>query len=178
MICIPLPQSLYVAFRVYYLWESFSGWHQAGFALLLVVQLACWAMFSSSATPKYASLQDGGKLISGGVDLSQGGIVECVRGCRTAIAISCFSCRAHTIDCDSLTPHLDRYTWDMLYITLFVQLGSGFISDWFWVFYLIPPGIGLYFLWTKVIYPWISRPDAEAEPVDPNAKKEKVKYRK
>ena len=51
----------------------------------------------------------------------------------------------------------------MLYVNLFVQLTSAFISDWFWLVYLIPPSIGFYYLWTKVIYPWISKPDAEVE---------------
>ena len=51
----------------------------------------------------------------------------------------------------------------MLYVTMFVQLGSGFVSDWFWLFYLIPPAIGLYYLWTGIIYPWISRPDPEQD---------------
>lgn len=73
-----------------------------------------------------------------------------------------------------------RYTWDMLYITLFVQLTTGFISDFFWLVMLIPPSIGLYFLWTKVIYPWISRPDPEPQQMpDPNDKRsQKVKYGK
>ena len=28
-----------------------------------------------------------------------------------------------------------EYTWDMLYMTLFVQLTTGFVSDWFWLLY-------------------------------------------
>lgn len=28
-----------------------------------------------------------------------------------------------------------EYTWDMLYVTLFVLLTTGFISDWFWLLY-------------------------------------------
>ena len=70
-----------------------------------------------------------------------------------------------------------EYTWDMLYTTIFVQLSTGFISDLFWLIYLIPPSIGFYFLWTKVIYPWISKPDEEAQPEMPD-KKQKVKYGK
>ena len=65
----------------------------------------------------------------------------------------------------------------MLYVNLFVQLTSAFISDWFWLVYLIPPSIGFYYLWTKVIYPWISKPDEEPE-APQQEKKQKVKYGK
>ena len=48
--------------------------------------------------------------------------------------------------------------------------------------YLIPPCIGFYYLWTMVIYPWISRPDAPAaEPAQGDMKGGKagrVKYAK
>lgn len=104
-------------------------------------------LIARAAAPKYAPLEKGGALISGGADLSQAGVLE--------------------------------YSWDMLYTTMFVQLSSAFISDWFWLLYLIPPSIGLYFLWTMVIYPWISRPDPEpAEAPDTQGKKAKVKYGK
>ena len=43
-----------------------------------------------------------------------------------------------------------EYTWDMLYTTIFVQLATC-ASDWFWLVYLIPPCVGFYFLWTRVI---------------------------
>ena len=88
-------------------------------------------MLSRAASPKYAPLEKGGQLLSGGADLSQEGVTE--------------------------------YTWDMLYVTMFVQLGTGFVSDLFWLIYLIPPSVAFYFLWTKVIYPWISKPDEDKE---------------
>ena len=69
----------------------------------------------------------------------------------------------------------------MLYTTMFVQLASGFVSDWFWLLYLVPPSIGMYYLWTGVIYPWISRPDPEQEQPDqlkPGERATKVKYGK
>ena len=66
----------------------------------------------------------------------------------------------------------------MLYVTMFVQLGSGFISDLFWLLHLVPPSIGFYFLWTKVVYPWISKPDPEPEDVPQQAARTKVKYGK
>ena len=111
-------------------WETFSAWHIAGFSLLSTVYAVCYYILSSSASPKYAPLEKGGALISGGLDLSTpGGVLE--------------------------------YTWDMLYITIFVQLTTGFVSDLFWLLYLIPPSVGTYFLWVKVIYPWISKPDEE-----------------
>lgn len=133
---------------MYYLWATFSGWHIAGTVFTTLVYGVCYLMLSRSASPKYAPLEKGGQLISGGVDLSQAGVIE--------------------------------YTWDMLYMTMFVQLASGFISDLFWLIHLIPPCIGFYYLWTMVIYPWISKPDEE--PMDPrmmqDGKKQKVKYGK
>lgn len=179
----------------------------AGLGLLLTVHAACWLLLSKSAMPVYAPLEKGGQLISGGEDLDQkGGVIE--------------------------------YTWDMLYVTLFVQLTTGFISDWFWLLYTvrdparrrcfvlrpaphaprlvlraprlvlhasyfaprfasprvprrcyccsftrsrapsqIPPCIGLYYLWIKVIYPWISKPDEEPGQ-QPMEQKNKVKYGK
>lgn len=35
----------------------------------------------------------------------------------------------------------------MLWTAMFIQLTSGFIADVFWLLFLIPPSIGLYFLW-------------------------------
>uniref|UniRef100_A0A7S2DRR1 Transmembrane protein 208 n=1 Tax=Haptolina brevifila TaxID=156173 RepID=A0A7S2DRR1_9EUKA len=123
--------ALYVAYRVAFLWDTFSGWHAAGYALTIIVYAVCWWLFTMSAKPKFASVAEGGKLISAGIDLNQPGVME--------------------------------YTWDIMYVMMFVQIGSGFISDWFWLFAVIPPSFGLYFLWIKVIYPWISKPDPEAQ---------------
>jgi hypothetical protein len=116
-------QALYIAYRVAYLWSTFSGWHIAGYSILLLVYAVCYFMLSRAAAPTYKPLNEGGALVSGGSDLSQGGVIE--------------------------------YTWDMLYTTIFVHLTTGFISDLFWLLYLLPPCIGFYFLWTQVIYPWI-----------------------
>ena len=138
--------ALYLAYRVAYLWETLSGWHIAGATLLMAVNVGTFWFLSMSASPKYAPLAEGGKLISAGVDLSQSGVIE--------------------------------YTWDLLYVNLFVQLTSGFVSDWFWLLYLIPPSVGFYYLWTKLIYPWISKPDAEPEDPSAQGKKQKVKYGK
>lgn len=124
-------QALYIAYRVVHLWDTFSAYHMAGAGILAFVYAVCYFMLARAASPKYAPLEKGGQLVSGGSDLSQSGVLE--------------------------------YTWDMLYVTMFVQLGSGFVSDWFWLVYLIPPCIALYFLWTMVIYPWISKPDPEKE---------------
>ena len=79
---------------------------------------------------------------------------------------------------DLSQPGVIEYTWDILYVTMFVQLTTAFFSDWFWLIYLIPPGIGFYYLWTMVIYPYISRPDAPAAPGPMDAPKQKVKYGK
>ena len=43
-----------------------------------------------------------------------------------------------------------EYVWDMLYWTMFVQLGSGFVSDLFWLLHFVPPTVAFYYLWTKV----------------------------
>ena len=132
---------------MFYLWESFSGWHITGFGLTSTVYAVCYYLLSRAAAPTYAPLEKGGALISGGSDLSMtGGVIE--------------------------------YTWDMLYTTLFVQLMSGFVSDLFWLLFLIPPSVGFYFLWTRVIYPWISKPDEEPPSMAEMEKKQKVKYGK
>ena len=140
-------QALYIAYRMVYLWDSFSGFLIAGFVYSSIVYGVCYFLLSRAASPKYAPLEKGGQLISGGTDLSQSGVIE--------------------------------YTWDMLYVTMFVQLTTGFLSDLFWLIHFFPPCIGFYYLWTMVIYPWISKPDEE--PIDPHAmegKKQKVKYGK
>ena len=46
-------------------------------------------------------------------------------------------------------------------MTIFLQLSTGFLSDWCWLFSLVPPTIGVYYLWTMIIYPWIIKPDPE-----------------
>ncbi|KAL1507087.1 hypothetical protein AB1Y20_007946 [Prymnesium parvum] len=134
--------ALYVLFRMWYLWPSFSNWHMGGFALTSTIYAACYFMLSKAAAPKYAPLAEGGALISGGEDLGQAGVLE--------------------------------YTWDMLYTTLFVQLATGFLHDGFWLLFTIPPCIGVYFLWTKVIYPWISKPDSNA-PLSAEEEKRRAK---
>ena len=142
-------QLVYIAYRIYHLWSTFSAWHIGGFALTSIVYAVCYFILSQAAAPKYAPLEKGGALISGGSDLSQPGVIE--------------------------------YTWDILFTTMFVQLATGFLSDWFWLVYTIPPTVGCYFLWTRVIYPWISKPDedpAAAEAAAAAGKKQKVKYGK
>ena len=72
-----------------------------------------------------------------------------------------------------------EYTRDMLYVTAFVQVMTSFVSDWWWLLHLVPPSIGFYFLWTKVVYPWISKPDPEPQATDAQGKqKTKIKYGK
>ena len=65
----------------------------------------------------------------------------------------------------------------MLYVTIFVQTTTGFLSDWFWILYTIPPVIAFYQAWTKIIYPWISKPDEEPMQ-DAIEQKQKIKYGK
>ena len=140
-------QVLYVAYRIYYLYESFSGWHMCGAALLALAYAICYFMLSKAAAPTYAPLEKGGGLVSGGADMSQAGVIE--------------------------------YTWDILYVTIFVQNATAFLSDWFWLLYTIPPGVGFYYLWTMVIYPWISKPDEEPEQqLSAKEQKQKIKYGK
>ena len=141
-------QLIYIAYRIYLLWDTFSAWHIGGFSFLSIVYAVCYFILSQAATPKYAPLEKGGALISGGSDLSQPGVIE--------------------------------YTWDILFTTMFVQLATAFISDWFWLVGTIPPSVGCYFLWTMVIYPWISKPDEPREPMPGQGpdRKAKVKYGK
>ena len=136
-------QAIYGGYRIYLLWDTFSNWHAAGFALTTTVYAASYYLFSASASPKYAPLKDGGKLISAGTDLNQSGLIECAREClelRRLPPVSWLTERGPG----------RRYTWDLLYTTMFVQLMTAFVSDWFWLLYLVPPSIGFYFLWTKV----------------------------
>ena len=44
---------------------------------------------------------------------------------------------------------------------MFVQLMTGFVSDWFWLTYLIPISAAFYYLWIKVLYPWSTRLGAQ-----------------
>ena len=66
---------MYIAYRVAYLWDTFSGWHMAGFGLIITVYVAAYSLFVTSARPKYDAA---GKLTSGGTDLFQPGLLECV----------------------------------------------------------------------------------------------------
>ena len=138
--------AIYLAYRVGLHFASFSGWHWVGLAFTSFVYLLTYYLLRESAKPRYAPLNDGGALLSGGEDMdAQGGVIE--------------------------------YTRDMLYVTAFIQLATGFVSDWFWLLHLVPPTIGFYVLWVKVIYPWISKPDAEPDAA-PEGKKQKIKYGK
>ena len=56
-----------------------------------------------------------------------------------------------------------EYCFDLLYTVLFIQLATGFLSDWFALLALVPPCIGIYYAWVKIIYPWISKPDAPSQ---------------
>ena len=190
-------QALYVLFRVYYLWDSFSRWHMGAYAAILLAYLALYSFLKLSATPKYAPLAQGGGLVSAGSDLEQKGLIECVFPFSPYVAAHAFPFITHTFFrvapqestraqrvrpqslllaprksippsqatlrciCLSLFQRFCRYTWDLLYVTIFLQLSTGFLSDWFWLFSLVPPTIGVYYLWTMIIYPWISKPDPE-----------------
>ena len=66
------PQALYIAFRVVYLRDSFSGWHIAGLSLTSLVYAICYYVLARAAAPKYAPLEKGGALIDGGADMAQG----------------------------------------------------------------------------------------------------------
>ena len=141
-------QALYILYRMYYLWDTFSRLHMAAFAATTITYARLYFFLAKAAAPKYAPLAQGGALVSGGSDLNSKGVLE--------------------------------YTWDLLYTTLFIQLTTGFISDWFWLLGLVPPSIGLYYLWTMVIYPWISKPDEDPAAAAAAAadRKQKVKYGK
>ena len=69
-----------------------------------------------------------------------------------------------------------EYTWDLLYTTMFVQLATGLLSDWFALVAVVPPCIGFYYAWTQYVYPWISKPDEPLDAAQEASKKQKVKY--
>ena len=176
---LALPQALYGLYRMAYLWDSFSNWHMVGFGLTSTIYAIIYFMFSKSAKPTYAPLAEGGGLISGGTDLDQKGVIECARPAHARTRARFYRCGPWLAAARTrpAAGHARcRYCWDMLYTSMFVQLGSGFVSDLFWLVYLIPPSVGFYYLWVKVIYPWISKPDEEPEPMP--EKKQKVKYGK
>ena len=127
-----------------YLWDSFSGFLIAGFVYSSIVYGVCYFLLSRAASPKYAPLEKGGALISGGTDMSQAGMIE--------------------------------YTWDLLYTTMFVQLATGLLSDWFALVAVVPPCIGFYYAWTQYVYPWISKPDEPLDAAQEASKKQKSKY--
>ena len=166
---------------------------------------ACWHLTRPAATGRYAPLKDGGALLSGGEDLDQKGLIECASSPCTGVGSGCRSgCWAAAHTGGRRRTHVLRYCWDMLYVTMFVQLSTGFLSDLFWLLCAppschaiaavclprhiapqpppplspspsqaslrppaprpdvmpgrggadtIPPSIGMYFLWVKVIYP-------------------------
>jgi hypothetical protein len=64
---------------------------------------------------------------------------------------------------DLAAPGVLEYTWDLLYVTMFIQMTTCFLSDLFFLVSFIPPMIGFYHAWIKVIYPWISKPDAPSQ---------------
>ena len=88
--------AIYLAYRVGLHFASFSGWHWVGLAFTSFVYLLTYYLLRESAKPRYAPLNDGGALLSGGEDMdAQGGVIE--------------------------------YTRDMLYVTAFIQLATGFV---------------------------------------------------
>ena len=66
-------------FRMVYLWDSFSNWHMCGFGLTCTVYMVTYGLLSKAAAPRYAPLNEGGALISGGEDMDQKGVIECAR---------------------------------------------------------------------------------------------------
>ena len=105
---------IYLLYRVALHWSSFSGYHMAGYAVLLIL----------SGTMKNMVVASRGAGSSG------------------------------------------EYFEDVLYITLFVQLGSMY-SDHFWWTYLVIPLYAIY-SFIKRIVDWVFAPDAADEEPDPN----------
>mmetsp|Transcript_35604 Transcript_35604/g.42880 ORF Transcript_35604/g.42880 Transcript_35604/m.42880 type:complete len:189 (+) Transcript_35604:202-768(+) len=50
------------------------------------------------------------------------------------------------------------YYHDLIYITIFVQVMSSLVSDWFWLVYSVVPMFCIFRLWTDVISPYIFTP--------------------
>ena len=64
--------AIYLAYRVGLHFASFSGWHWAGLAFTSFVYLLTYYLLRESAKPRYAPLNDGGALLSGGEDMDAG----------------------------------------------------------------------------------------------------------
>mmetsp|Transcript_5651 Transcript_5651/g.9761 ORF Transcript_5651/g.9761 Transcript_5651/m.9761 type:complete len:176 (+) Transcript_5651:92-619(+) len=64
---ILLANALFLAVRAVWMNHSFSYWHWAGFASLVVCYYVCYKSLASSAEAEY---DDEGKLIDGGTDLA------------------------------------------------------------------------------------------------------------
>ena len=69
--------AIYLAYRVGLHFASFSGWHWVGLGFTSFVYLLTYYLLRESAKPRYAPLNDGGALLSGGEDMdAQGGVIE------------------------------------------------------------------------------------------------------
>eukprot|EP00298_Acanthocystis_sp_HF-20_P019706 c2374_g1_i1.p1 GENE.c2374_g1_i1~~c2374_g1_i1.p1 ORF type:complete len:185 (-),score=39.51 c2374_g1_i1:39-560(-) len=58
---------------------------------------------------------------------------------------------------------LYEYYWDLLYITWFIQVTTTY-SNYFWLFFLLIPGYGLWRLWWDLVKPWIFNEGMFAKP--------------
>ena len=80
-------QAIYVAFRVLYLWSTFSGWHTAGFVLLLTAYLVLYGFLRRAAAPTYRA---DGVLLDGGADMDAKGVTECApAACPRQLSPAC-----------------------------------------------------------------------------------------
>lgn len=107
-------QAIYVLYRVFYHFGSFSFLNWIGFFVLLGLLFFCFFGITALAKCSYNST---GELVDGGADLSGSGLVEY----------------------DHPYSHWHfRYYFDVLYLTLFVLFASMF-SEWFWLTFLLVP---------------------------------------
>lgn|ERR1711988_243351 len=75
-----------------------------------------------------------------------------------------------------LNASMFEYSFDIIYITWFVVISSGLLSDWFWLVYLTIPTYATYQIITSVLIPFFSAGSSE-DTVTEAKKKRKPKFR-
>lgn len=63
-----------------------------------------------------------------------------------------------------------EYYQDLIYISVFVQIGASLLSRWFWLAFLSVPAYGGYLLWVNILQPYVFAPRGDM-PVDEAARK-------
>ncbi|KAI0003032.1 hypothetical protein BJV74DRAFT_566751 [Russula compacta] len=78
-------------------------------------------------------------------------------------------------------PGITEWTFDVLYISWFAQIGSAILGEWFWWIYLMIPTFVIYKLWNVLISPILlgrSSSVGEEEPREEGLSKRQEKLKK